>query len=33
MNGEQMVSEEKGKSVEVIRYVGDKLWNLLAKNI
>ena len=33
MNGEQMISEGKGKSVEVIRYVGDKLWNLLAKNI
>ena len=33
MNGEQMMSGEKGKSVEVIHYVGDMLWNLSAKSL
>jgi PUA domain protein len=33
MNGEDMLSEDKGKSVDVIHFVGDKLWNLLLKNI
>ena len=32
MNGDKMISEEKGKAVRVIHYVGDLLWNLVAKN-
>ena len=28
-NGEQMVSENKGKSVEVYHHVGDKLWGII----
>jgi len=32
MNGAKMISEEKGKSVRVIHYIGDLLWNLVAKN-
>ena len=28
MNGEQMITEEKGKAVKVVHYVGDRLWNL-----
>ena len=32
MNGEKMISEGKGKSVEVVHYVGDMLWNLFTGN-
>ena len=33
MNGKQMISERQGKSVKIIHYVGDELWNLVAKNL
>ena len=33
MNGERMISEEKGKSVRIIHYVGDMLWNLVTKTL
>jgi PUA domain protein len=29
INGEQMVSENKGKSVEIYHHVGDKLWRII----
>jgi len=32
MKGDKMISEEKGKSVRIIHYIGDLLWNLVAKN-
>ena len=28
MNGEEMIEKDKGKSVEIIHYVGDKYWNI-----
>ena len=33
MNGKQMISERQGKSVKIIHYVGDELWNLVTKNL
>lgn len=33
MNGEQMITERKGKAVRLIHYVGDRLWNLTAKSL
>jgi len=33
MNGEQMMEERQGKAVKVIHYVGDKLWNFIAKSL
>ena len=33
MNGEQMISEKKGKAINVIHYVGDRLWNFSAKSL
>lgn len=33
MNGKQMISERQGKSVKIIHYVGDVLWNLVTKNL
>ena len=33
MNGKQMISESQGKSVKIIHYVGDVLWNLVTKNL
>ena len=33
MNGEQMISEGKGNSVQVIHYVGDRVWNFIYRNI
>jgi len=33
MDGEQMISEKKGKSVSVFHYVGDSLWNFAAKSL
>ena len=33
MNGEQMISEDQGKAIKVIHYVGDRLWNLTAKSL
>jgi len=33
MNGKQMISEKQGKSVKIIHYVGDALWNLFTKNL
>ena len=32
MPGEQMISEKKGKAITLIHYVGDRLWNFVAKN-
>ena len=33
MDGKQMISERQGKSVKIIHYVGDVLWNLVTKNL
>jgi len=33
MTGEQMMSERQGKAINVIHYVGDRLWNLTAKSL
>jgi len=33
INGEQMISKDKGKSIEVYHYVGDKLWRFISINI
>ena len=33
INGEKMISEKKGKSVKIIHYVGDLLWNIVAKSL
>ena len=33
MDGAQMVTENKGKSIKVINFVGDKLWNMFPHNI
>ena len=33
MNGKQMISERQGKSVKIIHYVGDFIWNLFTKNL
>ena len=33
ISGEQMISDEMGKSVKIYHYVGDKLWRLINKNI
>lgn len=33
MKGEQMARDNQGKAVRVIHYVGDKLWNLIAKSL
>jgi PUA domain protein len=33
INGEQMITEEKGKAISTIHWVGDKLWNFTAKSL
>jgi len=33
MSGEQMIKEEKGKAIKTIHYVGDELWNFVAKSL
>jgi len=33
MNGEQMITEEKGKAVKTIHHVGDQIWNFGAKSL
>jgi predicted ribosome-associated RNA-binding protein Tma20 len=33
MSGEKMISEEKGKAIKVVHYVGDEVWNLIAKSL
>ena len=33
MNGEEMITDKKGKAVRVIHYVGDRLWDLTAKSL
>jgi len=33
MTGEQMINEKNGKAITLIHYVGDKLWNYVAKSL
>lgn len=33
MSGDQMIQEKKGKSIRIIHYVGDPIWNFVAKSI
>lgn len=33
MSGERMISEERGKAIKVVHYVGDEVWNLIAKSL
>jgi len=33
MSGEKMISEKKGKAIKVVHYVGDEVWNLIAKSL
>jgi len=33
MSGEKILSEKQGKAVKVIHYVGDRVWNLIAKSL
>ena len=33
MNGEQMINEKQGKAIRTIHYVGDLLWNYVAKSL
>ena len=33
VDGEQMLTEEKGKVINTIHWVGDKLWNFTAKSL
>jgi PUA domain protein len=33
MSGEKMISEGKGKAIKVVHYVGDEVWNLIAKSL
>ena len=33
MDGEQMITKQKGKAISLIHYVGDKWWNLTAKSL
>jgi len=33
MSGEQMINEKHGKAIKTIHYVGDTLWNLVAKSL
>jgi PUA domain protein len=33
MSGEEMVLEKKGKAISMVHYVGDRLWNFLAKSL
>ena len=33
MNGSLMKTEQKGKAIQIIHYVGDKLWNFVAKSL
>ena len=33
ITGEQMIKREKGKAIKVIHYVGDKIWNFVAKSL
>jgi len=33
MSGEQMIKEQQGKAIKTIHYVGDILWNLVAKSL
>ena len=33
IDGEHMITEEKGKAINTIHWVGDKLWNYTAKSL
>ena len=33
MTGEQMIAEKNGKAIKTIHYVGDDLWNFVAKSL
>ena len=33
MSGEQMVQEKNGKAISLVHYVGDTLWNIVAKSL
>ena len=33
MSGEQMLEEKQGKAIRTIHYVGDHLWNFVAKSL
>jgi len=33
ITGDQMIKKEKGKAIKVIHYVGDKIWNFVAKSL
>ena len=33
MSGEQMINEKKGKAISMVHYVGDNLWNFVAKSL
>ncbi len=33
ISGEQMINEKKGKAIKVIHYVGDSIWNFVAKSL
>ena len=33
ITGEQMINEKKGKAIKVIHYVGDKIWDFVAKSL
>lgn len=33
MTGEQMINEKQGKAIKTIHYVGDSLWNFVAKSL
>lgn len=33
IDGEQLIKEKKGKAIETIHWVGDRLWNFTAKSI
>jgi len=33
MSGDQMISEKKGKAISLVHFVGDRLWNFVAKSL
>jgi PUA domain protein len=33
MSGEEMINEKKGKAVQIVHYVGDKIWDFVAKSL
>ena len=33
MSGEQMLKEKQGKAIKTIHYVGDQIWNFVAKSL